>query len=89
MPKHRHHPPPFGDATPQASGRPMGSVEHSLPTSEPLVRKCICPGGKVPFYCPAHGRVENSNWPLLSSQQGSHVIKFARSPDDHRADLKR
>ena len=44
----------------------MGSVEHSLPTSEPPVRKCICPGGKVPFYCSAHGRVENPNWPLLS-----------------------
>ena len=24
--------------------------------------KCICPGNKVPFYCPVHGRVENPNW---------------------------
>src|SRR5215831_14757971 len=27
--------------------------------------KCICPGNKVPFYCPVHGRVENPNWPPL------------------------
>jgi hypothetical protein len=27
--------------------------------------KCICPGNKVPFYCPVHGRVENPNWPGL------------------------
>ena len=27
--------------------------------------KCICPGSKVPFYCPVHGRVENPNWPGL------------------------
>jgi hypothetical protein len=28
-------------------------------------RECICPGNKVPFYCPVHGRVENPNWPPL------------------------
>jgi hypothetical protein len=27
--------------------------------------KCICPGNKVPFYCPVHGRVENPNWSEL------------------------
>jgi hypothetical protein len=27
--------------------------------------ECICPGNKVPFYCPVHGRVENPNWSEL------------------------
>ena len=51
MLKHRRHPPPFWDSTTLASGPPMGSVKHSSPNGEPIVQKCICPGGKVPFYC--------------------------------------
>jgi hypothetical protein len=34
----------------------------------PSGRECRCPGREVPFYCPAHGRVENPNWPMLKRQ---------------------
>jgi hypothetical protein len=40
-------------------------VLHPLAGCARVVRKCICAGGEIPFYCPAHGRVENPNWPLL------------------------
>ena len=33
-----------------------------------MKRECICPGNKVPFYCPVHGRVENPNWPPLMKE---------------------
>jgi hypothetical protein len=39
----------------------------------PLARECKCPGAEVPFYCPAHGRVENPNWPLLKQPAGLNV----------------
>ena len=47
----------------------MDSVEVSLSSKKPMVRKCSCPGTEVPFYCPVHGRVENPNWPLLKRLQ--------------------
>ena len=60
MLKHRRQNLPlFWDLPPLASGSPTASVKNI----EPMVLKCICAGGKVPFYCPAHGRVENPNWP--------------------------
>ena len=33
-----------------------------------MILECICSGGKVPFYCPKHGRVENPNWHLRKPQ---------------------
>jgi hypothetical protein len=70
--------PPFlGSSTPSASAASVGSVQRSLPNSEPSVLKCICPGTKIPFYCPVHSRVENPNWPLLKplpAHQGGRVM---------------
>jgi hypothetical protein len=57
----------------------MRWVKHPLPNSKPMLPKCICPGGNVPFYCPVHGRVENPNWPLLKplpSRQGGQVMNL-------------
>jgi hypothetical protein len=31
----------------------------------PGSKQCICPGKDVPLYCPLHGAVENTDWPLL------------------------
>jgi hypothetical protein len=62
-----HHPlkPPLFGSTPLSDWLPLGSVKRSLPNCESTVVKCVCPGEKVPFYCPVHGRVGNPNWPLL------------------------
>jgi hypothetical protein len=46
----------------------MRSVKHSLPNSEPMTLKCMCPGTKVPFYCPVHGRVGIVR-PTMTQQQ--------------------
>jgi hypothetical protein len=60
---------PFlGSSTPLASEGPMRSVKHSLPNSEPMTLKCMCPGTKVPFYCPVHGRVGIVR-PTMTQQQ--------------------
>jgi hypothetical protein len=45
--------------------RHLRSVVHTLANNKRALRKCTCAGGEVPFYCRAHGRVENPNWPLL------------------------
>src|SRR5262249_10316647 len=62
----------FGLLDAIGSEGPMRSVKQSLPNSEPMVLKCICPADKVSFYCPVHGRVENPNWRLLYSIQLKH-----------------
>ena len=51
--------------------RRLRAVLHSLAPSEPRVRKCLCAGHEIPFYCPAHGRVENPNWPLLERRESA------------------
>jgi hypothetical protein len=49
--------------------RRFRAILHSLAPSEPAARKCVCAGREIPFYCPAHGRVENPNWPLLERRE--------------------
>jgi hypothetical protein len=47
-----------------------GPIFEDQPQSiraEPVNMKCICPGNRVPFYCPKHGSVENPDWPLLKA----------------------
>jgi hypothetical protein len=41
--------------------------------------KCICPGNKVPFYCPIHGRVENPNWSELKLRRPVERLLMTRS----------
>jgi hypothetical protein len=41
----------------------------------PSPAKCICPGNKVPFYCPVHGRVENPNWPGLNVRRSVELLQ--------------
>ena len=70
MTKHQRDPQTFWrPSTPLATVGPMDSVEVSLSSKKPMVRKCSCPGTEVPFCCPVHGRVENPNWPLLKRLQ--------------------
>src|SRR5262249_44378860 len=40
-------------------------AENRAGRPSPKSARCVCPGNQVPFYCPAHGGVENRNWPLL------------------------
>ena len=68
MTEHLRLPPTLVGTTPFSDWLPLGSAKGSLQNCEPMVVKCICPGGDVPFYCPAHGRVENPDWPLLKAK---------------------
>jgi len=65
----------------------LGSAGRALSNSEPMVVKCTCPGREVPFYCAAHGRVENPNWPLLNAKSWSTFRPSeASAPNHSRAD---
>jgi hypothetical protein len=52
---------------------PHSSVERTSARPTP---RCKCPGAEVPFYCPVHGRVENTNWQLLQ------LISFNTSSEE-------
>jgi hypothetical protein len=68
MTEHSRLPLTLLGTTPLSDWAPMGSANRSLPNREPMVLECICEGREIPFYCPAHGRVENPNWPLLEAE---------------------